>query len=87
MVNWKDGTLTVDGQPCPLGPLNPGARIPSLNFHIPAGHYLILPSVGPRLPENLSPGALHTLTVIPAEAIRGRVLLRSYPPGRLQRIS
>jgi hypothetical protein len=58
-----------------------------LTFTVPNGCYLILPSVGPQAPDNLPMSGWHNLTIVPAPAIQGRVLLRSYPLNRLQRIS
>jgi signal peptidase I len=86
-VEWKDGQLTVNGQPSTLQPLNPRAAIPTLTFDVPAGHYLILPTVGPTLPQGLNVRGWRELALVDAEDIIGRVLLRSYPLTRWGRIS
>jgi hypothetical protein len=94
-IIWKDGQLTVNGQPSELLPLNPdGLRpvnantvVPTLMFTLPAGCYLILPSVGPHIPGTLNARGWRELSVIQADAIVGRVLLRSYPFTRIGRIN
>jgi hypothetical protein len=86
-VAWEDGQLTVNGQPSPLRSLNPEMRIPKLSLKVPDGYYLILPTAGPGLPDQLAEQVLRDLVIVPAGAIRGRVLLCSYPLTRIRRFS
>jgi signal peptidase I len=85
-VEWKEGKLTVNGEPSALLPLNPKASIKDLTFTVPHGHYLILPTVGPRLPDGLDPHGWRRLAFVDAQDVVGRVLLRSYPLTRWGRI-
>jgi signal peptidase I len=86
-IRWKDRQLTVNEQPSPWQPLNPRALVPDLQLTVPAGHYLILPTAGPGIPDGLPEEAWRSLIVVPAESVRGRAYLRSYPFARIQRIS
>jgi hypothetical protein len=86
-ILWKDNLLAVNDQPSPWQPLNPGATIPNLKLTVPAGNYLILPTAGPAIPNGASEEVWHSLVVVPAEAIRGRAYLRSYPFARIRRFS
>jgi signal peptidase I len=86
-VEWKDGRLTVNGEASALQPLNPKVIIPKMTFVVPAGHYLILPTVGPELPGGLNVRGWRELALVDAEGIVGRVLVRSYPLTRWRRIS
>jgi signal peptidase I len=94
-VFWKDNQLTVNGEPAAYQPLNPKnlqppnpeRSVPELSFTLPAGCYLIFPSVGPQLPGALDARGWRELSVVPAESIVGRVIIRSYPFTRFGRIS
>jgi hypothetical protein len=84
-VYWKDGRLTVNDQPSPLQPLNPEARPPNLTLTVPAGRYLIMPTVGLTRPDGLPEQQWRDLCLVPAGDIEGRVLLRSHPLTRVRR--
>jgi signal peptidase I len=85
-IVWKDGRLRVNGEPSAFEPLDPAAKVPRLSFYLPAGHYLIIPTAGPPLAENLDLRGWYEVSVVPVESIRGRIFLRSYPFTRFGRI-
>jgi hypothetical protein len=81
-VRWDKGRLTVDGVPAAPRPLNPDRLPDRLEFDVPAGRYLILPTTaaffGPQTPPHVWRG----MGLIPVEDIRGAVYLRHQPLSR-----
>jgi signal peptidase I len=99
-VAFASSGLAVNGEPCRWQPLNPERwprplvqtvpGRPPLTETVPSGYYFLLPTTGEPIPDNvpadLWPKLMRQLTLIPAEDIRGRAYLRSYPPQRLKRL-
>jgi signal peptidase I len=83
-VRWADGRLEVNGAPSALLPLNPRWILGSMNFSVPAGHVLILPSTTPQLRNVQDPPLWQNLSLVPVENIMGRAYLRSHPLRRLR---
>lgn len=85
-ARWERGVLFVNGKPSPWRPLNP-ERVPParMEFEVPAGQYLILPSTTPGL--NAVGGGVetwHALSLVPRENVHGTAWARSHPLSRIQ---
>jgi type IV secretory pathway protease TraF len=83
-VRWADGRLEVNGQSSALLPLNPGRIVGALDFNVPPGHVLILPSTTPQLRNVQDPPLWQSLSLVPVENIVGRAYVRSHPLRRFK---
>lgn len=83
-VHWAGGHMEVNGSPSELLPLNPGRIVGPLDFKVPHGDFLILPSTTPQLRNVQDPQLWQHLSIVPLENIVGRAYLRSHPLRRLR---
>jgi hypothetical protein len=83
-IIWNGNSLTVDGLPSPVLPLNPANCPQSLQCTVPTGHYFILPSTDriDRVGSDAD-GRMKTLSIVPDLHIRGRVYWRNLPWSRM----
>jgi hypothetical protein len=85
-VLWQDGRLTVNGRPSDVRPLNPGSAPKRLEVTLPADGFLILPTTTPLLSPGDVEATWHSLSVVPADRVRGRVYAITNPLKRLRTI-
>jgi type IV secretory pathway protease TraF len=81
-VKWEAGSLWVDGQPSPWRPLNPDAVRVGLQWTVPTGAYLVLPSTQPPGAPAYPADVWATMSLVPHESLLGRVFLRHQPLWR-----
>ena len=83
-VRWAEGRLVVNGKPSSLQPL--AARwVPGpMEFAVPPGEYLILPSTTPQIHDDPDQNLWHAMGLVPADDIEGQVYLRSHPLRRFE---
>jgi len=84
-VLWENGTLTVNGAPSLLRPLNPAAVPVRLELRLGDGQYFILPTT-PGLDARLPLETWQRLSVVPEESLRGSIYLRIRPLARWGRL-
>lgn len=85
-VLWEDGRLTLNGKPLDLRPLNPAVAPRRLAVTVPHAHFLILPTTTPYIRSTDSEAMWLTLSLVPADRLRGRVYARTSPLSRFARI-
>jgi len=81
-VKWENGQLWVEGQPSPWLPLNPDGVPLKLEFTVPNGCYLVLPSTVPRTAAAYPPQIWAGVSLVPRGNVLGRVFLRHQPLTR-----
>ncbi|MGA2500545.1 MAG: S26 family signal peptidase [Tepidisphaeraceae bacterium] len=82
-VRWQAGQLLVNEQPSALRPLNPGMLPDHLEFKVPPGHYLILPTTTPFLTKGMPEPVWTHLSYVPRGSILGHIFLRTHPLWRM----
>jgi hypothetical protein len=81
-VQWDGREMLVSGRPTVLRPLNEYQLPEALSLTVPANHYAILLTTDLALAREGPLKAWQFVSVVPADHIVGRVVLRNYPLSR-----
>lgn len=79
LVRWREGKLTIDGQPSELRPLNPERMPEEFEIKIPSGCVCIFPTTDDMLAAADSLEIWLQQSVVRQDAIVGRAVMRNYP--------